>query len=254
MEYTIRELADLSGVTTRTLRWYDQIGLLKPGRVAENGYRYYGPAQVDRLQDILYYRALGVELAQIKACLDDPSFDRLAALRGHLNALEQEQARLEALIRSVRKTISAQERKELMNDQEKFEALKQQIVTTHEERYGREARQKYGDPMVDAAQNAVRNLTQEQYREWTGLGEEIQRRLEAAVRSQTLPDSLEGREITQLHRRWLTLSGNTYDPAKHMGLAQLYIRDERFTAYYDRRVPGCARFLCEAVCRWAEQI
>ena len=82
MEYTIRELADLSGVTTRTLRWYDQIGLLKPGRVAENGYRYYGPAQVDRLQDILYYRALGVELAQIKACLDDPSFDRLAALRG----------------------------------------------------------------------------------------------------------------------------------------------------------------------------
>ena len=133
MEYTIRELADLSGVTTRTLRWYDQIGLLKPGWVAENGYRYYGPAQVDRLQDILYYRALGVELAQIKACLDDPSFDRLAALRGHLTALEQEQARLEALIRSVRKTISAQERKELMNDQEKFEALKQRAVAWHEE-------------------------------------------------------------------------------------------------------------------------
>ena len=104
MEYTIRELADLSGVTTRTLRWYDQIGLLKPGRVAENGYRYYGPAQVDRLQDILYYRALGVELAQIKACLDDPSFDRLAALRGHLTALEQEQARLEALIACINRT------------------------------------------------------------------------------------------------------------------------------------------------------
>ena len=145
MEYTIRELADLSGVTTRTLRWYDQIGLLKPGRVADNGYRYYGAAQVDRLQDILYYRALGVELAQIKACLDDPSFDRLAALRGHLTALEQEQARLEALIRSVRKTISAQERKELMNDQEKFEALKQRAVAWHEETYGREAREKYGD-------------------------------------------------------------------------------------------------------------
>ena len=84
MEYSIQELARLSGVTTRTLRWYDQIGLLKPGRVAENGYRRYGPAQVDRLQDILYYRALGVELAQIRACLDDPDFDRLAALRGHL--------------------------------------------------------------------------------------------------------------------------------------------------------------------------
>ena len=62
MEYSIQELSRLSGVTTRTLRWYDQIGLLKPSRVAESGYRYYGRAEVDRLQDILYYRALGVEL------------------------------------------------------------------------------------------------------------------------------------------------------------------------------------------------
>ena len=66
MEYSIQELSRLSGVTTRTLRWYDQIGLLKPSRVAESGYRYYGRAEVDRLQDILYYRALGVELARIK--------------------------------------------------------------------------------------------------------------------------------------------------------------------------------------------
>ena len=59
MEYSIRELANLSGVTPRTLRWYDQIGLLKPSRVAESGYRFYGPAEVNRLQDILFYRALG---------------------------------------------------------------------------------------------------------------------------------------------------------------------------------------------------
>ena len=90
MEYSIQELSRLSGVTTRTLRWYDQIGLLKPSRVAESGYRYYGGAEVDRLQDILYYRALGVELARIKECLDDPSFDRLAALQSHLAALEAE--------------------------------------------------------------------------------------------------------------------------------------------------------------------
>ena len=95
MEYTIQKLAELAGVTTRTLRWYDQIGLLKPSRVAESGYRYYGRAEVDRLQDILYYRALGVELARIKECLDDPSFDRLAALRNHLAALEAERERLE---------------------------------------------------------------------------------------------------------------------------------------------------------------
>lgn len=72
MEYSIQQLARLSGLTARTLRWYDQIGLLKPARVAESGYRYYGPAQVDRLQDILYYRALGVELGHIRELLDDP--------------------------------------------------------------------------------------------------------------------------------------------------------------------------------------
>ena len=120
MEYSIQELSRLSGVTTRTLRWYDQIGLLKPSRVAESGYRYYGGAEVDRLQDILYYRALGVELAQIKECLDDPSFDRLAALRNHLAALEAERERLGQLIRAGKDTIGAGERNEIMRDGKKF--------------------------------------------------------------------------------------------------------------------------------------
>lgn len=165
MEYSIQALSRLSGVTTRTLRWYDEIGLLKPSRVAESGYRYYGPAEVDRLQDILYYRALGVELARIKRCLDDPSFDRLAALRSHLTALEAERARLEGLIRSVRQTIGAEERKEIMDDKQKFEAFKQRVVDWHQETYGAEARGRYGDAEVDEAQTAVLNLTPEQYQE-----------------------------------------------------------------------------------------
>ena len=136
MEYSIQELSRLSGVTTRALRWYDQIGLLKPGRVAENGYRYYGEAEVDRLQDILYYRALGVELAKIKECLDDPAFDRLTALRSHLSALEAEHERLEKLIRSVKDTIGAEERNEKMRDEQKFEAFKKQAVEQNEKTYG----------------------------------------------------------------------------------------------------------------------
>ena len=234
MEYSIQELARLSGVTTRTLRWYDQIGLLKPGRVAENGYRRYGPAQVDRLQDILYYRALGVELAQIRACLDDPDFDRLAALRGHLARLEGERARLDGLIRSVTDTIHAEERNEIMQDEQKFEVFKRQAVECNEALYGREVREKYGDAQMDEANAAVMGLTQEQYRTWTGLGE--------------------GRRIAALHRRWLTLTGNRYDPGKHWGLAALYTEDPRFTAYYDRSVPGCAWFLRAAVERWAETL
>ena len=251
MEYSIQELSRLSGVTTRTLRWYDQIGLLKPSRVAESGYRYYGKAEVDRLQDILYYRALGVGLARIKECLDDPSFDRLAALKRHLAALEAERERLEKLIQSVKDTIGAEERNEIMSDEQKFEAFKQRTVAHNEEVYGAEIRSKYGDETVDAANAAVMNLTQEQYQEWTDLGQAIQTRLEAAVQAGLSPESEAGKELCALHRRWLTITGSRYDPAKHRGIAELYVMDERFTAYYDQHLPGCARFLREAVIHWA---
>ena len=230
MEYSIQELSRLSGVTTRALRWYDQIGLLKPSRVAESGYRYYGPAEVDRLQDILYYRAL----------------------QSHLAALEAERTRLDALIQSVRDTIRCEERKEIMSDEQKFEALKQRVLTRYEQIYGKEARDKYGDDMVGAAQSALRDLTVEQYREWTELGQKIQEHLEAAIRAGLSPESEAGQEVAALHRRWLTVTGNPYDPAKHRGIAALYVQDPRFTAYYDKAVPGCARFLCEAVACWVK--
>ena len=231
MEYSIQELSRLSGVTTRTLRWYDQIGLLKPSRVAESGYRYYGRAEVDRLQD---------------------TFDRLAALRSHLATLEAERERLEQLIWSVKDTIGAEERNEIMSDEQKFEAFKQRAVAHNEEVYGAEIRAKYGDQEVDEANAAVMNLTQAQYQEWTDLGREIQERLEAAVQAELSPEGEEGKEITALHRQWLTITGNRYDPVRHRGIAELYVMDERFTAYYDKQVPGCARFLRNAVAHWVK--
>lgn len=252
MEYSIHELSRLSGVSTRTLRWYDEIGLLKPGRVAESGYRYYGPAQVDRLQDILFYRALGVELARIRECLDTPSFDRLAALRGHLKALQAQKKRLEDLIRSVEQTIDCEERRDVMNDEAKFAAFKQKTVEENKAAHGREARQKYGDAAVDRSNRAVLGMTREQYAEWTALDDELRRRLEAAVTARLAPDSEEGRAIFELHRRWLSMTDKRLTAARHRGIAELYVLDERFTAYYDRAVPGCAQLLRDAVAVWAQ--
>ena len=252
MEYSIQQLSRLSGVTTRTLRWYDEIGLLKPGRVAPSGYRYYGPEQVDRLQDILYYRALGVELAHIRECLDDPAFDRLAALRRHLTDLQARKAQLEKLITSVEQTIGCEERKEIMNDQEKFAAFKDCLVQQNEAQYGQEARQKYGDAAVDRSQSALRGMTQEQFDAWNQLDAQLRRRLEQTVQAGLSPDSEEGKEICAMHRRWLQGTDPKLTPAKHKGIAELYVLDERFTAYYDRQQPGCARFLRDAVARWAE--
>lgn len=252
MEYSIRELAQLSGLSTRTLRWYDEIGLLKPARVAESGYRYYGPAQVDRLQHILTYRALGLQLARIRECLDDPSFDRLAALRQHRKELQDRKARLELLIQSVEETIGCEERKETMNDERKFAAFKERLVAENEAAYGQEARQRYGDAAVDGANAGLLGMTREQYEAWTALDAELRRRLEDAVREGLSPDSETGRELCALHRRWLAATDRHLNAAKHKGIAELYVMDERFTAYYDRAVPGCAGFLRDAVARWAQ--
>lgn len=252
MEYSIQQLSRLAGVSTRTLRWYDQTGLLKPCRTAESGYRYYGPAQVDRLQDILFYRALGVELAQIKRSLDDPSFDRVEALRSHLTALVARKEQLQGMIDCVKQTIHAQEGTDIMKDQEKFQAFKQRTVDENEKRYGAEVREKYGDEQMDRANKAVMGLTQEQYKEWDGLGKEILAKLAAAVSAGDDPAGETGRALTLLHRRWLTITGNTYDPSMHKGLAEMYVADGRFAAYYDGQVAGCAQFLRDAVVHWAE--
>ena len=249
MEYTIQQLAKLTGLTARTLRWYDQIGLLKPSRTAPSGCRCYGPAEVDRLQEILYYRALGVRLASIRECLDAPDFDRLDALRGHLAALESRREELDRLIGSVQRSIQAEERKIEMKDTEKFEALKQQALAENEQAYGQEARQRYGEEAVNQSNAAFAAMTPAQYQEWQALDEELRRRLEEAVKAGLSPESEEGRALAQLHRRWLSFT-IPYDPAKHRGIAELYLLDERFTAYYDRSLPGCARFLRDAVMHW----
>ena len=97
MDYTVQQLARLSGVSPRTLRYYHQIGLLSPAYVGNNGYRYYGRVQVDRLQQILFYRELGLPLEKIGAILEDPAFDRAQALEAHLQALTARRARLDQI-------------------------------------------------------------------------------------------------------------------------------------------------------------
>lgn len=103
MEYTIQELAQLSGVSTRTLRYYDEIGLLKPARTNEAGYRFYGQWEVDMLQQILFYRALDMKLATIQAIIQAPNFQHAEALKTHRAALLQRKEQLETILQTVEK-------------------------------------------------------------------------------------------------------------------------------------------------------
>lgn len=254
MEYTVQKLARLAGVSARTLRYYDEIGLLKPARVSQNGYRIYGAREVDTLQQILFYRALGLELDAISAALHAPDFDRLSALREHLAALNERRKTLDTLIETVTKTIAQSEGGNKMSDSEKFQGFKQGLIDKNEETYGAEARRKYGDDAVNQSNAKLMGLTESQYHEMEALGARMKSELGRAVREGLAPDSADGLAIAQLHRRWLGYTWNFYTPEAHAGLAQGYVADARFTAYYDDEVAGCAQFLCDAVAAYTQTL
>ena len=120
MEYTIRKLAEMARITTRTLRYYDEIGILKPARINSSGYRIYGRKEVDMLQQILFYRELGVSLDELKEIITSPDFDMLKALKEHRSRLLEKREQLDRLIENVEKTIAFKERGIIMSDKEKF--------------------------------------------------------------------------------------------------------------------------------------
>ncbi len=247
MEYTVAQLSRLAGVSVRTLHWYDEIGLLRPAHTTPAGYRLYGPAQVDRLQDILFYRALGFALKDIGPLLDDASFDRLSALEHHREALCAQRARLDALLQTLADTIAHVKGAHDMNDPEKFTGLKEAAIRENEQAYGAEVRRTWGDEAADAVNARLMGLSPQEHARWKQLEQRILSALEDAVRRGLTPQSDEGARIAALHREWLGFAWPRYSAQAHRGLVQMYTADERFTAYYDARQPGCARFLQDAV-------
>lgn len=251
MEYSIKELSELAGVSARTLRYYDEIGLLKPSRVNEAGYRYYGESEVAVLQQILFCRERGFELKTIQRIIYDENFDMLNAMEEHLLALEKQKADTEALILTVKKTIQSIKGECVMSDKEKFQALKEKAVRENEEMYGAEAREKYGDEEVHTFNQKMLNMTETQWERFQELEKVILRRLEEAVEHKTEAESEAAKTIVELHKEWLCMTWKQYSVEAHKGVAMMYVADERFTKYYDRKVQGCAKLLCEAVQYWA---
>ena len=251
MEYTIQELAQLSGVSTRTLRYYDEIGLLKPARANEAGYRFYGQFEVDMLQQILFYRALDMKLATIQEIIRAPDFQHTEALKTHRTALLQRKEQLERILQTVEKTIQSIEEEQPMTNEEKFNGFKDKLIEENEKQYGQEIRSKYGNKTVDASNAKFRNMTEEQYEAMQQLEQQLFDRLKEAMEIGDTKNDV-AMEVAELHKRWLSFSWSQYSKEAHAGIAQMYIADERFTAYYDERVsPGATTFLHDAIINFA---
>ena len=212
MEYSIREVAKMTGVSTRTLRYYDAIGLLKPLYTNDSGYRYYGEEELDRLQQILFYKERGLGLQCILEILDKEEFDTLGALYEHLFELQNQKIRIEKLILTVNKTIDSLEGRGKMSSAEKFEAFKQQQVQQNEEKYGTEIREKYGEDSVRESNAKMMKMTEEEYKKFQNAEALIKEKLQEAVRSHADPSGEIGEEITELHKNWISMTWGWRSP------------------------------------------
>jgi DNA-binding transcriptional MerR regulator len=246
MEYTINRLAKTAGVSTRTLRYYEELGLLTPARVRSNGYRIYGQKEIDLLQQILFYRELGVPLEDIRRIIISKDFDGETALASHLDALRAKRSQLDLLIATLEKTIKAAKGEIRMSDAEKFEGFKQKLLDDNDRQYGAEIREKYGEDAISQSYAKVKGMTKEQYAEVEKLSLEVNETLKAAF-AQGDPAGELAQKACELHKKWLCYFWPSYSKESHMGVAQMYVDDPRFTAYYDKIATGCAVFLRDAV-------
>ena len=238
--FTVKQLSTLAGITPRTLHHYDQIGLLKPSRVGENGYRYYGDESILHLQQILFYRELGLPLEDIKKIMGRRDFDVLAALESHKLALQKRIARMEHLSQTVDNTISYLKGQKVMNNKQIFSGF----TPEEEEKYAREAEQMY-DPETVRASN----------RKWKAYGKEKQQAILAEGKQiyveiiTAMPKGTGSPEVQALIERWRKHMDYFWTPnlEQLLSLANGYADDPRFKANFDAMHPQLAEFMREAV-------
>ena len=247
----INELVKLSGVSARTLRYYDEIGLLRPSAVAENGYRQYSQQDIDRLQQILFYRELDFKLEEIKKLLGHPDYEVKEALKKQSELLQKKKRYIDDLLITIEQTIQTMEGEIKMTNEQKFGVFKNKLIEENEKSYGQEVREKYGEAQVDASNKKFKDMTEEQFNAMQQLENQLFERLKEAMVSGDVTSDV-AMEAAELHKRWLSFSWAKYTPEAHIGLAQMYVGDERFTAYYDERIgTGATQFLHDVITVYA---
>lgn len=240
----IREVADLVGISVRTLHHYDEIGLLSPKKTTDSRYRIYTDDDLAMLQQILFFKELGFPLKKIKEIIHRPSFDREEALRLHRKALLEKRRRLDQMIKTVDKTIQHYKGGMEMTYKEKFAGFD----FSHNP-YEEEARQKWGNEMVDKSKEKINQLSNEEREQYENQFHQIYRRL-AKVRHEAPESAIAQNSIKEWYD-FLNKIG-TYSLEAFQGLGQLYVDDERFKKNIDQFGEGLAVFMRDAMAVFAK--
>ncbi|MBS4201887.1 MerR family transcriptional regulator [Bacillus sp. FJAT-49732] len=241
----IKEVADLVGISVRTLHHYDEIGLLIPEETTEAGYRIYSDENLETLQQILFFKELGFPLKKIKDIISSPSFDRYEALLMHRKMLLEKRRRLDRMIETVEKTMKYMKGDIYMSNKEKFEGF-----DFSQNPYEQEARERWGDEAVDKSEQKIGNMSKSEKKDFEERFNEIYRKL-AAIRH-TAPDSKEAQEgIKEWYDFLKTIGDYSLDAFK--GLGQMYVDDERFTRNIDQFGEGLAEFMRDSMAVFADR-
>ena len=238
--FTVKQLSTLAGVTPRTLRHYDHIGLLEPESIGANGYRYYGEQSILRLQQILFYRELGLSLEAIREILAQPDFHVVAALQEHRMALGRRIQRLEQLIQTVDRTISHLQGESDMSPKGLFEGFSEE----QQEKYARQAEQMYDPETVRASNRKWKSYPDEKKQAILDEGKQIYHDMIAAM-----PKGADSPEAQAIVERWRKHMDYFWTPSLEQlqGLASMYGSNPEFKANFDAMHPDLADFMRSAV-------
>lgn len=244
--YTVKQVAQLAGVTVRTLHHYDKIGLLTPAQVGENGYRYYAEGDLLRLQQILFYRELGLELAHIKRILDQPGLDLVSALQTHRYRLQARQLQLERLIRTVDATIMYLIGDISMNDKKLFEGFSEEKQQEHEQ----QAIENWGDGAKESIK-LWNSYSQEQQARILAEGGEIYQDI-----AHHMSAGAQSAEVQAGLARWHQHLRNFYEPTFDIlrGLGNTYNEHPDFNATFTTIHPDLPAFLQQAVNHYVDTL
>lgn len=252
-EWTVGEVAELAHVSVRTLHHYDEIGLLHPSGRTPAGYRLYATNDLERLQQILLYKELGLPLDAIRRMLDEPSVDRRTELEAQRALLVERRNRTDAVIRAVDRMLDAMTRGSKMSNEEMFEGFEDlrdapDDVREHHREHAQESHERWGD--TGAYAESMRRARRYGKADWEKIkaeAEELEAHMSALLEAGEAPDAEKAREgaegLRQHIHRW-------YYPCSlqmHVGLADMYEADPRFRAHYENRAEGLARFVAEAI-------
>ncbi|MBB6452637.1 DNA-binding transcriptional MerR regulator [Salirhabdus euzebyi] len=240
MGIKVKEVADLVGISVRTLHHYDEIGLLTPEATTTSGYRLYSEEDLECLQQILFFKELGFPLKKIREIISSPSFNKSEALELHRKYLIDKRSRLDKIIATIDKTIEHTKGEINMSNKEKFEGF-----DFSQNPYEQEARERWGEKAVDDSNKKISSMSKKEKETANEKMIAIYTKL-AELRY----DSPASDEAQAAIKDWYDLLNNnfgSYNLETFKGLGKLYVDDKRFTKNIDKMGEGLAKFMSEAM-------